>query len=237
MTQIELGEITVDVILKDIKNIHLSVYPPTGRVRISAPNRMSLDTIRVYAISRLDWIKKQQDRFQNQEREPQRAFVTRESHCYLGKRYLLKITESDSPSTVILGHSQIELVVKPNSTVSQRGKLLDEWYRRQLRNVVAPYVEKWATAMDVNPEAFEIKKMRTKWGSCNREAKRIWLNLELAKKPSECIEYIVVHELAHLLERSHNQRFAGHMDRLLPNWRQLKDRLNRLPISHSDWDY
>lgn len=235
--QIRLGEITVEVIRKDIKNIHLSVYPPTGRVRISAPSRMNLDTIRVYAVSKLGWIKKQQTKLRDQERESRRGYTTRESHYFMGKRYLLKISETDLAQTVVLRHRELELVVKKGADLEQRQKLLEDWYRKQLRHKASRYISFWEKQMNLKVAEFGIKKMRTKWGSCNREAKRIWLNLELAKKPKECLEYIVVHEMVHVIERNHGTRFIALMDKFLPQWRQYKEELNRLPIGHSNWRY
>lgn len=237
MTQIKLGEITVDVVRKDIKNIHLSVYPPTGRVRISAPSRIKLETIRVYAVSKLGWIKKQQEKLRSQERETPRDYITRESHYFMGKRYLLKITETDATQTVVLRHREIELVVKKGANLKQKQKLLEDWYRKRLRQRAGKYIAFWEKQMNLKVAEFGIKRMRTKWGSCNREAKRIWLNLELAKKPKECLEYIVVHEMVHVLERNHGTRFVALMDQFLPQWRQYKDELNRLPVGHSNWRY
>ena len=237
MEQLKLGNITVDVVQKNIKNIHLSVYPPAGRVRISAPNRMDLATIRVFVISKLSWIKKQQTRLRNQEREAQREFINRESHYFNGKRYLLKVTERDATPKVVLKHSAIELYVRPETDAVKRKSILDEWYRRKLKETVPSLIEKWKKKMNVQVKEFGIKKMKTKWGTCNRQAKRIWLNLELAKKPAECLEYIVVHEMVHLLERNHNDRFIALMTEFMPKWRFYKDELNRLPVSHVDWHY
>ena len=237
MEQLELGNITVDVVQKNIKNIHLSVYPPTGRVRISAPNRMNLATIRVFVISKLSWIKKQQTRLRNQEREAQREFINRESHYFNGKRYLLKVIERNAAPEVVLKHSAIELYVRPETDAVKRKSILDEWYRRKLKETVPSLIEKWEKKMNVQVNEFGIKKMKTRWGTCNRQAKRIWLNLELAKKPAECLEYIVVHEMAHLLERNHNDRFIALMTEFIPKWRFYKDELNRLPVTHVDWNY
>ena len=237
MEQLKLGNITVDVVQKNIKNMHLSVYPPTGRVRISAPSRMDLDTIRVFVISKLSWIKKQQTRLRNQEREAQREFINRESHYFNGKRYLLKVTERDAAPKVILKHSAIELFVRPETDAVKRKSILDEWYRRKLKETLPLLIEKWEKKINVQVNEFGIKKMKTKWGTCNRKAKRLWLNLELAKKPAECLEYIVVHEMVHLLERNHNDRFIALMTDFMPKWRFYKDELNRLPVSHVDWHY
>ncbi|MBL7692601.1 MAG: M48 family metallopeptidase [Flavipsychrobacter sp.] len=235
--QISLGDITVDVVQKDIKHLHLSVYPPAGRVKIAAPERMNIDTIRIYAISKLDWIRKQQAKLKAQQREAPRDYTTRESHYYLGKRYLLKVVERDAAPAVVLKHQSIVLYVRPGSDRAKKMEVLESWYRQQLKDMLPVYIAKWEKKMGVTVEEFAVKKMRTKWGTCNAAAARIWLNLELAKKPEQCIEYIVVHEMVHLLERSHNDRFIAYMDRFLPHWRQLKDELNKLPVSHVDWGY
>ena len=237
MSQVQLGEIVIDVILKDIKNVHLSVNPPHGHVRISAPMHMELDMIRLYAISRLAWIKKHQKKFKAQKREAPREYVSRESHYYLGKRHLLKVIESNKPNKVVLKHSTIELHIRPETNREKRKEILNEWYRAQLKDLVANQIDKWEKTMELKVNEFGIKKMKTKWGTCNRDAKRIWINLELAKKPVQCIEYIVVHEMIHFLERNHTDRFVSLMNNYLPNWRELKEELNRLPVSHIEWEY
>ena len=235
--KIKLGDICLDVIHKDIKNVHLSVHPPTGRVRISAPLHMGLDTVRVFAISKLSWIKKQQERFHSQEREAPRDYITRESHYFFGKRYLLKIIEHNAPPRIEPKHTTIEMHVRPNTGQKKRQEILDEWYRQKLKDYIRGIIEKHEKIMEVSVAEFGIKKMRTKWGTCTKEANRIWLNLELAKKPRHCIEYIVVHEMAHLLVRHHNDRFLAIMDRFLPQWRSYKQELNRSPLGHVDWGY
>lgn len=237
MKQIELGDIVIDVEQKDIKNIHLSVYPPYGKVRISAPERMDLDTIRVFAIAKLKWIKKQREIFVRQERETPREYLPRESHYFLGERFLLKVVEQDSSPRIVLKKKEIQMIVKPETTQEKKKEILDEWYRSELKRIVPPIIEKWETKIGVRSTEYGIKKMRTKWGTCNPVAKRIWLNLELAKKPLECIEYIVVHELVHLRERSHKERFITLMDEYMPKWRFYRDELNRLPFSHVHWKY
>lgn len=237
MEQLTLGEIDIEVEFKDIKNIHLSVHPPNGRVRIAAPTRMELDTIRVYAISKLVWIRKQRSKIIGQEREPPRDFLNKESHYYKGKRYLMKIVEVDVPPKVVLKHSTMLLYVRPNASKEKMKAILYEWYRLQLKNILPEIIEKWEDKLNVKVEEFGIKKMRTKWGTCNRDAKRIWLNLELAKKPLEHLEYVVVHEMVHLLERRHNERFSAYMDKFLPKWRFYKEELNRLPVKNESWDY
>lgn len=197
MQPINIGDIPVEVLHKDIKNVHLSVHPPSGRVRISAPLRMDLDTIRVFAISKLSWIKKQQSKFQNQEREAPREYISRESHYYLGKRYLLKIIENNASPKVVLKHETIDLHIRPNSSIEKRRDIFYEWYRQRLKEIIPGIIARYEELMKVKVEEFGIKKMRTRWGTCNMKAKRIWLNLELAKKQKECIEYIVVHEMMH----------------------------------------
>lgn len=237
MEHFRIGEITVEVIQKDIKNLHLSVYPPRGRVKISAPLRMDLDTIRIYAISKLTWIKRQQQILKNQEREASRDFLSRESHYYLGKRYMLKVIELNSTPAIVLKHSIIELYVRPATTTAQRKVLIEEWYRARLKELIPDIIKKWEKELKVNVNEFAIKKMKTKWGTCNINVGRIWLNLELAKKPLVCIEYIVVHEMVHLLERKHNDNFISYMNKFLPRWKKIKEQLNRLPLSHVDWGY
>ena len=236
-TQIELGDITVDVVLKDIKNIHLSVYPPTGRVRIAAPSRMDIDTIRVYAISKLDWIKRQQKSFQEQERESPREYLDRESHYVWGKRYLLKMIEVNEAPSVELEHNWMILRIRPGSSDEKKQAIMAKWYREQIREAVPPLVAKWEPLIGVKVEQFFVQRMKTRWGSCNHAARNIRLNTELAKKPPRCLEYIVVHEMAHLLEPTHNARFVALMDQFMPNWRYYRDELNRLPVRHEKWVY
>ena len=221
MQQIDLGNIKVDVVQKDIKNIHLSVYPPTGRVKISAPLRMELETIRMFAISKLGWIKKQQEKFRKQQRESERELITRESHYFLGKRYLLKVIEAEAVPLVNIKHDKLILQVRAGTSTKQKQVILQEWYRQQMKELVPKYISIWEEKMKVKVQEFGIKKMKTKWGTCNREAKRIWLNLNLAKKPPECIEYIVVHEMVHLLERTHNAKFIAYMNKFLPQWKHI----------------
>ncbi len=236
VSELQLGDLTVQVLKKDIKNVHLSVYPPHGEVKVSAPNEMPLDTLRVFVISKLTWIKKQQQKLQAQARESARDFVERESHYFKGERYLLKVTEHNSPPPKIeLDHQYMMLYIRPNTSTDKRAAILNEWYRVKLKQQIPELITKYEKLMDVSVNEFGVKKMKTKWGTCNPIAQRIWLNLELAKKPSELLEYVVVHEMVHLLERSHNRRFVLLMDRFMPKWRFYKDELNRLPISHVDW--
>ena len=237
VTQIACGDITVDVVLKDIKNIHLSVYPPSGRVRIAAPSRMRLDTIRVFAISRLGWIKQQQQKLQEQERETPREYVDRESHYVWGKRYLLSVIEGDEAPSVTLKHSRMLLRVRLGTDVKKKQAIVEAWYRRQLKKAVPPLIARWEPLMGVKVERFFVQRMKTKWGSCNHRARTLRLNTELAKKPRECLEYIVVHEMTHVLEPTHNVRFVALMDQCMPQWQFYRGQLNRLPVSHEDWAY
>jgi predicted metal-dependent hydrolase len=235
--QIEVGGITVDVVFKNIKNVHLSVHPPTGRVRISAPTRMKLDTLRVYAISKINWIKKHQKKFQEQERETRREYLDRESHYVWGKRYLLKVKEEKRIPSVELKHNEMILTVRPGTGMEKRGTVVTAWYRDQVRDAMMPLIEKWEQILGVKVNRTIIRRMRTRWGSCTPGRRTIRLNTELAKKPRECLEYVVVHELVHLLEPSHNATFISLMDKFMPQWRHYRDELNRAPLGHVEWEY
>ena len=235
--QINIGGISVDVEFKNIKNIHLSVYPPAGRVRIAAPTRMNLDTIRLYAIAKLDWIKKQQKKLQGQERETPREYLDRESHYVWGRRYLLKVLEADQIPSVELKHNQMVLIVRPGAGREKKEDVVASWYREQLRLAMSPLIAKWEPLISVKSNRIFVQRMKTKWGSCNPYNRSIRLNSELAKKSPECVEYVIVHELVHLLEPTHNQRFVALMDKFMPQWRQFRDELNRMPLSHVEWEY
>jgi predicted metal-dependent hydrolase len=237
VSQIKLGDIAVDVVLKDIKNVHLSVYPPTGRVRISAPRRMSLDTIRVFAISKLDWIRQQQKLLRAQERETPREYVDRESHYVWGKRYLLTVSERDESPSIELKHNRMLLRVRPGTGEDRRMAVVEEWYREQLKEAVPPLLARWQPLLPVRVHRFFVQRMKTKWGGCNHKARTIRLNTELAKKPPECLEYIVLHELVHLLEPTHNSRFVALMDEFMPKWQFHRQVLNRLPVRRETWSY
>ena len=236
-TKVQLGDIAVDVVRKDIKNVHLSVYPPTGKVRIAAPERMSLETIRVFAISKLGWIKQQQKELRRQERETPREYLDRESHYVWGKRYLLKVDEADSAPEVKLKHSKIILRVRPGTNDDTRQAIVSQWYREQIKAAVPELIAKWERMIGVKLERVFVQKMKTKWGSSNPRARSIRLNTELAKKPRDCLEYVVVHEMLHLLERHHNDRFTALMDNYLPQWGHLREMLNSAPLEHESWRY
>ncbi|WP_295391312.1 SprT family zinc-dependent metalloprotease [uncultured Thiodictyon sp.] len=235
-TELHLGDIAVDVVFKDIKHIHLSVYPPDGRVRIAAPARMNLDSLRVYAVSRLAWIKQQQRKLREQARETPREFLDRESHSLWGSRYLLKVIEEDAAPSVALNPGTLLLRVRPGTSEEKRQAVIAAWYRQQLREAATGLIARWETVLGVQAGRVFVQRMKTRWGSCNPASRAIRLNTELAKKPVQCLEYIVAHELTHLLERHHNARFTALLDEKMPQWRQYRDMLNRLPLGHEEWD-
>jgi predicted metal-dependent hydrolase len=238
MEQITISNIKIDVVRKEIKNIHLAVYPPTGRVRIAAPIKTNESALRLFAISKLGWIKRIQGKFEVQERVSEREYKQRESHYFQGRRYLLNIVESDTiPKVVLKNKKFIELHIRPGTTQVKRNKIMTEWYRFELKKQIPAIISKWEKILKINVDDWKVQKMKTKWGTCNIEKRRILLNLELAKKPEHCLEYIIVHEMVHLLERYHNDRFLYYMDTYLSSWRQLRTELNRLPVSHADWCY
>jgi predicted metal-dependent hydrolase len=228
--RIEIAGIPVDVEFKDIKNIHLSVLPPEGDVRVAAPSRMNLDGIRVFLITRLSWIRQQRKKFEEQEREPIREYIERESHYLWGKRYLLSVEENEQPTQVRALHSQIKLNISADADRNKRDAVVAAWYRDELRRVAEPLIETWEERLGVKVERLFVQRMRTMWGSCNPDARSIRLNTELAKKPQECLEYVVVHEMLHMLEPTHSERFQSLLDVHLPQWRGVKELLNRLPF-------
>lgn len=232
---IEIGNITVHVTHKEIKNIHLSVNPPQGEVRISAPLHLNLDSIRVFALSKLQWIRSEQQKFQIQERETPREFLNRESHYFWGERYMLELVYKDSPAFVEIKHHKIILTVRPDSTRVKKQEVLERWYREQLRNKANSMLKVWEKKLGVQTNKMIIQKMKTKWGSCSPKTRIIRLNLELCKKPLQYMEYIIVHELMHLIEPTHNQKFVRLMDSYMPKWKHYKDELNRLPIPREEW--
>ena len=227
MDKITIGNIDIDLIRKNIKNIHLSVYPPDGRVRLAVPERMNDEAVRLFAVSKLAWITKQRKKFSEQDRQTAREFVSGESHYYFGTRYLLNVVETTGKQHIELrGNKYIDLYVRPESTVEKREKIMYDWYRQSLKKVIPAYIKKWEEIMRVTVNDWGVKLMKTKWGTCNVKDKRIWINLELAKKNPRCLEYIIVHEMVHLLERHHNEKYKAYMDKFLPNWKSIKDELN-----------
>jgi len=235
--QITVSGLTVEVVRKAIKNLHLGVYPPHGRVRVAAPLAVSDDAVRLAVIGKLAWIKRQQAKFEAQPRQSRREMVRGESHYYLGQRYRLRVIEHHAAGKVVLRNASIDLYVRPETRPDQREQVLQRWYREQLKALVPPLLEKWQVVLDVEVADWGVKKMKTKWGACTIDAQRIWINLELAKKPVQCLEYIIVHELVHLLERHHNDRFQKLLDQFMPHWRLHREELNRGPLGHETWDY
>jgi predicted metal-dependent hydrolase len=236
--QITVNGLVVDVVRKNIKNLHLGVYPPAGRVRVAAPLQVNDESVRLFTISRLAWIKRQQAKFENQERQSAREFVSGESHYYQGNRYLLNVMyQKGSPAVIIRNNKTMDLYVRPGSDTSERERILNTWYRKQLKEEIAPLIAKWEAIIGVKVAEWGVKQMKTKWGTCNSNAQRIWLNLELIKKPVHCLEYIIVHEMIHLLERHHNERFIAYMNSFMPLWQYYREELNRAPLGHESWDY
>lgn len=235
--RMSVGDIEIDVVRKPIKNLHLGVYPPLGRVRVAAPEGVSNEAVRLAVVSRMAWIKRQKAKFIGQVRQSERAFASGETHFHFGHRYRLRLLERGTAASVKVHGDRIELTVPPGSDGLHRERIMQGWQRRELRARTEPLVDKFAEAMGVNRPLLGIKRMKTRWGSCNPAAPRIWLNLELAKKAPDCIEYLVVHELAHLIEPNHGERFVALMDRFMPRWRIVRDELNAAPLAHEDWDY
>lgn len=234
--RITVGGLRVDVVRKPIKNLHMGVYPPNGRVRVAAPVTVSDDAVRLAVVTRMGWIKRQRAKFEAQARQSERSYVSGESHFFLGRRYRLNVISWDGIPRVSLRNSRVlDFRVRPNSETSEREKVFRNWSRRELRKVAAPFIEKWARLVEVPVPHWGIRRMKTKWGTCNTEAGRIWLNLELIKKPSHCLEYVIVHELVHFRERHHNDRFIAMMDELLPRWSSIREELNAVPLGHENW--
>jgi predicted metal-dependent hydrolase len=237
-SRITVSGLPVEIVRKAIKNLHLGVYPPNGRVRVAAPVRVHDEAVRLAVISRLGWIKRQRRRFHSQERQSAREYVSRESHYFLGRRYLLNVIEHDGPSQVSRrGNKILELRVPKGASRHRREQILLSWYRKNLKALILPLIKKWEAKIGMKVESWGVRRMKTKWGSCNSADRRIWLNLELAKKPIHCLEYILVHEMVHLAERHHNDRFTMLMDQFLPNWRARRDELNCAPLAHEKWSY
>jgi len=222
-----IGDIRVEVIKKKIKNMHLYVQPPNGRVRVTAPLRMNDKVIRDFVVSKLSWIKKQQTKIQEQERQSKREYVSGESHYYQGRRYLLNVLYTNKKQRVeISENNQIDFYIREGSNAEQRERLLMEWYRSELKKQIPDLIAKWEKKIGVKVNSWGVKLMKTKWGTCNPKARRIWINLELARKNPRCLEYIVVHEMVHILEKYHNERFYAYLGRFLPDWKEIKRELN-----------
>ncbi len=233
---IRVGAIEALIVHKAIKHVHLSVLPPSGRIRVTAPFGMKDDAIRVLLATRLSWINKHVAKFRNQERQTPREYISGESHYLFGKRYQLELVHEDKPPSVELkGRKKLVLCVRPDSSLEKREQVVVEWYRSALRAAAEDLILQWQKRLGVDVREWRIRRMKTRWGSCNYHAGRILLNLELAKKPMTCIEYVVVHELLHLIEEKHNDRFVSLLDQYLPKWRSIKEELNRFILSHEEW--
>jgi predicted metal-dependent hydrolase len=237
-SRIHVSGLPVEIVRKPIKNLHLGVYPPNGRVRVAAPLNIHDEAVRLAVISRLGWIKRQRRRFHSQERQCFREYASGESHYYLGRRYLLQISEGESPSGVSrIGNRFLKIKVPKGVDRRKREQILVSWYRENLKELITPLIEKWEKAIGVEVVSWGIRRMKTKWGSCNERERRIWLNLELAKKSERCLEYIIVHEMVHLLQRNHDQRFTSLMNQFLPDWRFRREELNLAPLAYDTWSY
>jgi predicted metal-dependent hydrolase len=235
-TMMVVNELPVKVVRKKIKNLHLAVYPPDGRVRVAVPEVIDDEAVRLAVISKLSWIKRKIKFFEDQPRQSVRELVTGESHYYLGRRYLLDIAYTEKyPFVEMKNKKTLVLNIKKNSRLEQRKKLLVDWYRQEMKYILPSIIKKWELKSKLKVSAYGIKRMKTRWGSCNPTHKRIWLNLELIKKPIHCLEYVVVHEIVHFLERTHNDQFVFHMDRIMPQWRTIRDELNRSSLPHENW--
>ncbi len=234
---IKVGGVEVLVIKKSIKNLHLNVLPPSGAVRVSAPLSVGDDMIRTFLSTKINWIKKKQNNFRNQERQTIREYVSGEDYYLFGKRYILEVAYNGSKQNkvTIKGKDKLLLSIKEGGDLKTKEKILNEWYREKLKLFLDQNIKKWEEKIGVNVKEWRVKKMKTRWGSCNCNAKRIWLNLELVKKPVSCIEYVIAHEMIHLIERKHNDNFISLLERHIPNWRSEKEKLNNFILSHEKW--
>jgi hypothetical protein len=232
---IQLGEIAVQFTRKEVKNVHLSVRPPTGSVTLVAPISTRLDVARAYAISKLGWIRNQQQKLRSQARETPRRMVERESHYLWGRRHLLSIKSRNAKPEVVLDHRKITLFVRPDTTAAKRAEVLHEWHKSLLHQVVPDLIHKWEKNLGVSVAGYFLQRMKTKWGGCNHRAKRIRLNTELVKKPKDLLEYVIVHEMAHILEPKHSERFLKILDEHYPTWREAREELNNLPLAAEVW--
>lgn len=232
---IQFSDIAIALTRKDVKHVHLSVHPPTGRVTLVAPNGTRSEVARAYAISKLGWIREQQAKMRGQARETPRRLVERESHYLWGRRYLLTVREKEAKPSIRLSHRAVMLTVRPGSSGAKRAAVMHEWHKSLLHKAVRELIAQWEPKLGVNVAGYFIQRMKTKWGSCNHRARTIRLNTELVKKPKELLEYVVVHEMLHLLEPTHNERFVGLMSRSCPAWREARAELNELPLAAASW--
>jgi predicted metal-dependent hydrolase len=232
---IRLGDIAIAVTCKDIKHVHLSVHPPSGRVTLAAPRGTRPEVARAYAVSRLGWIRRQQDQLRGQAREAVRQFIERESHYLWGRRYLLSVREADVKPSVRLSHRWIMLTVRPGSSRAKRGAVIHEWHNSLLHEAVPGLLRKWEPKLGVRVKGYFLQRMKTKWGACNHRARTIRLNTELVKKPKDLLEYVVVHEMLHLIVSTHSERFLALLSKHYPSWREARAELNELPLASESW--
>lgn len=232
---LQIGDLSIAVTRKDVKHVHLSVHPPSGRVTLVAPKGTRSDVARAYAVSRLSWIRDKQSKLKGQARETPRAFVVRESHYLWGRRYLLAIIEADSKPHIKLDHRRITLVIRPGSPMSKRSEVMHEWHKSLLHEAIPTLIRKWQTRLGVDVADYFLQRMKTQWGSCNHRARHIRLNTELVKKPRDLMEYVVVHEMLHLIEPTHSEQFVVLLDKHYPTWREARAELNEIPLAAEKW--
>ena len=232
---LQIGEITIEMTRKDVKHVHLSVYPPMGRVSLVAPTATRIEVARAYAISKLAWIRDQQAKLKAQERESPRQLVERETHHVWGRRYLLTVVEADEKPSVQLSHRKLTLRVRPGSSAEKRTEVMHDWHRQLLHEAIPPLIAKWEAKLGVKVEGYYLQRMKTKWGGCNYREGNIRLNTELVKKPKDLVEYVVVHEMLHLIEPTHSARFVALLDENYPSWREARAELNALPLGAESW--
>jgi predicted metal-dependent hydrolase len=232
---LRLGDVVIAVTRKSVKHVHLSVHPPNGRVTLVAPRDTRLEVARAYATSKLGWILEQQDRMRAQPRETPRQFIERESHDLWGRRYLMSVVERDGRPEVSLDHRRIVLYVRPGSSQAKRGGVIHEWHKILLHREIPTVIERWTPRLGVKVNGYFLQRMKTKWGSCNSAAGTIRLNTELVKKPQDLLEYVVVHEMVHLIEPTHSDRFVAILGEHYPTWREARAELNELPLAAETW--
>lgn len=232
---IHIGEIAVALTRKDVKHVHLSVHPPSGRVTLVAPEGTRLEVARAYAVSKLGWIRDQQAKLREQARETPRQFIERESHTLWGRRYLMTVLHREAKPCITLDHKRITLTVRPGSDAGRRAAVIHEWHKSLLHEVVPTLIKKWESRLEVKVAGYYLQRMKTKWGSCNHKAGHIRLNTELVKKPKDLLEYVIAHEMMHLLEPTHSDRFTAILEEHYPNWREARAELNELPLTAEVW--
>jgi len=235
-SSLQVGGIEVVVLYKPVKNLHLNVLPPDGRVRVTAPQNMNDDAIRTFLATRISWIKTMQAKFKGQERQTPREYVSGETYYFFGKKYKLEVIERDAkPNIEIKGKTTIFLEVRPKTILLKREEIMQQWYRDQLHQFLEKVIDKWEKKISIKASGWSIRRMKTRWGTCNHKKKNILFNLELAKKPENCIEYVVLHELLHLIEEKHSKKFTALLDKYMPKWESEKEELNRLILSYEEW--